>query len=133
MGPTEGRIGDPRAHPHQPDGEMVVATIHPHLFKGAVNGEGSNRVGERDHSPEGQPGGNADHGLFGDAHVDEPLRVLLHESGHTGRGGDVRHNQHDAIILFGQIVEGIGKGVPHEATSRSSAMAVLNSSGFGER
>ena len=76
-----------------------------YLIIGAPGGEGGEGAGEN-RGPEGRhAGGKADQVGLGDAHVEEPLGILLGEMHCLGRLREV--GVHDIeIILFGQLYQG---------------------------
>ncbi len=91
---------------------MVTNNTHRQVRVGAVGAdllapeqrsERRERGGERDHAAGGHAGGDGDHVLLGDAHVDESIGMTIGEVGHPVHLGQIGGEHGDARIVIGQV------------------------------
>ena len=95
--------------------------------------KGRDGVGEGTQAAQRHPGAHADHDLFGDAGVDEPIGKILAEFLNRAGGRDVSHDDGQPLVLFAGFIKGISEGIPHDAISVNPAIAWAYSSLLGER
>ena len=87
------------------DVQVLVADVRAHLLGAAQRrerGEGG------DHRPQaglGEASRHAEHGVLGNAHIEEPIRKLLSETPDLGRAREVRSERHEIGISFSQLGE----------------------------
>ena len=85
--------------------------------------EGADRVAERDEPGLGEPGGEADHVLFRDADVVEAFGVSFAKR-LQHREAKIAGEQHDPLVLPGDVAQGAHEGPPHFLKASISANAV---------
>ena len=89
--------------------------------------EGADRIAERDEPGLGEAGGDTDHVLLRDADVVEAFGVSLAKR-LQHREAKIAGEQHDPLVLPGDVAQGVHKGPPHSLNASISANAVAYSS-----
>ena len=117
------RAGDPGAVQHDGDPGLVQGHVHEQLVEGAVQ-EGRVDADHRVQPAEGQAGGGGHGVLFGDADVEDALRVAF---GHGLQAHRLQHgpgDRHDVLALVGDVgdflAEDRGPGTRAEALATGS-------------
>ena len=117
----------------------------PDLVQGTHDGERDERADERDQAHRGQAGGDAEHVLLGDPHLEIAVGMGLLEDVGARRAADVAVEHDDPRIVVGdrrdRLAEDLAHGPAHRQRHRAppstagigsprSAMAWANSSGL---
>ena len=129
---AERRIGDAAADADHGHRQVLVAKIVADKFEGAVEREGSDRVGEGPQAALRHARDHADHDLLGDPGVDEAIGKLAAKFGDAAGRRNVGDDDGEPRVDFPEFVESVGEAVSHAAPS-SSRSACAYSAGLGER
>ena len=93
---------------HERDTRLVQGDVHEHLVEGAVD-EGRVDGDDGVQAAVGEASGRRDRVLFGDAHVEDAVRVLLGELVQPGRAQHRGGDPHEAVVTIGKPHELIGE------------------------
>ena len=134
---TEFAVGHSRALPAQDDVMVGVRHIDLDLLHGARGQEAGGRRDERDAPAGSKTRGYPDHGLLGDADVDEALGEALSEVAELARPDRVIDDRDDSVVVCRYVDQRARKGITTvmqcRHVARTSARAAAVCSGLGTR
>ena len=119
------------ADAHDAHGPLMLNRPVADEFVGSQHRKGNNRIHEWDEAGFRQSRGQADHVLFGHAHVDELFRVCVRKwfQGHVAQVAGKEQNPRVARRQFGQ---GLGEGGSHGFDSISARASRYSASDMGQ-
>jgi len=129
---AQATIHKAAAHTHHLHIGVVVCAVIADLLQAAQGRKIADGVGQHRAAGAGQAGGQASHGLLGDAGVDELLGVRLPE-GLQHAKAQVAGDQRQLGVLGGFPHQGPGECVSHGRCASSSFSAASYSSPWGVR